>query len=167
MRLCQMSRELPSFPLNRIFALCLQLKLLLSVLLALRLFSPKLNWPGGNRTLWCSIVTSQRAKSINLSVSDRRNSADPLAYAWLEGSFMVLEDQSPLCCVPHESSSIGQSTSNQRLTSISVLSFLSQFFFFLGLFLFFSTLTRPVDFPGDWGPLGIHVVPYCSSLSGR
>lgn len=30
-----------------------------------------------------------------------------------------------------------------------------------------STLTRPVDFPGDWGPLGIHVVPYCSSLSGR
>ncbi|XP_075872937.1 par-3 family cell polarity regulator beta a [Nelusetta ayraudi] len=31
----------------------------------------------------------------------------------------------------------------------------------------FSTLTRPVDFPGDWGPLGIHVVPYCSSLSGR
>ncbi|XP_030266169.1 par-3 family cell polarity regulator beta a isoform X1 [Sparus aurata] len=31
----------------------------------------------------------------------------------------------------------------------------------------FSTLTRTVDFPGDWGPLGIHVVPYCSSLSGR
>ncbi|XP_070813770.1 par-3 family cell polarity regulator beta a [Chaetodon trifascialis] len=31
----------------------------------------------------------------------------------------------------------------------------------------FSTLTRAVEFPGDWGPLGIHVVPYCSSLSGR
>lgn len=31
----------------------------------------------------------------------------------------------------------------------------------------FSTLTRVIDFPGDWGPLGIHVVPYCSSLSGR
>ncbi|KAM3585463.1 uncharacterized protein V6R79_018086 [Siganus canaliculatus] len=31
----------------------------------------------------------------------------------------------------------------------------------------FSTLTRTVEFPGDWGPLGIHVVPYCSSLSGR
>ncbi|TDG96206.1 hypothetical protein EPR50_G00237580 [Perca flavescens] len=31
----------------------------------------------------------------------------------------------------------------------------------------FSTLTRPVEFPGDWGPLGIHVIPYCSSLSGR
>uniref|UniRef100_A0A8C9XXJ5 PDZ domain-containing protein n=1 Tax=Sander lucioperca TaxID=283035 RepID=A0A8C9XXJ5_SANLU len=29
------------------------------------------------------------------------------------------------------------------------------------------TLTRPVEFPGDWGPLGIHVIPYCSSLSGR
>ncbi|KAM9334419.1 par-3 family cell polarity regulator beta a [Symphorus nematophorus] len=31
----------------------------------------------------------------------------------------------------------------------------------------YSTLTRSVEFPGDWGPLGIHVVPYCSSLSGR
>ncbi|XP_038574850.1 par-3 family cell polarity regulator beta a isoform X3 [Micropterus salmoides] len=31
----------------------------------------------------------------------------------------------------------------------------------------FSTLTRTVEFPGDWGPLGIHVIPYCSSLSGR
>nr|XP_033471997.1 par-3 family cell polarity regulator beta a isoform X1 [Epinephelus lanceolatus] len=31
----------------------------------------------------------------------------------------------------------------------------------------FSTLTRSVEFPGDWGPLGIHVIPYCSSLSGR
>ncbi|XP_059184214.1 par-3 family cell polarity regulator beta a [Centropristis striata] len=31
----------------------------------------------------------------------------------------------------------------------------------------FSTLTRAVEFPGDWGPLGIHVIPYCSSLSGR
>ncbi|KAE8278468.1 Partitioning defective 3-like protein B [Larimichthys crocea] len=31
----------------------------------------------------------------------------------------------------------------------------------------FSTLTRAVEFPGNWGPLGIHVVPYCSSLSGR
>uniref|UniRef100_UPI0037E7F70D par-3 family cell polarity regulator beta a n=1 Tax=Semicossyphus pulcher TaxID=241346 RepID=UPI0037E7F70D len=31
----------------------------------------------------------------------------------------------------------------------------------------FSPLTRTVEFPGDWGPLGIHVVPYCSSLSGR
>ncbi|XP_041637870.1 par-3 family cell polarity regulator beta a [Cheilinus undulatus] len=31
----------------------------------------------------------------------------------------------------------------------------------------FSTLTRTVEFPGNWGPLGIHVVPYCSSLSGR
>ncbi|CAG06694.1 unnamed protein product, partial [Tetraodon nigroviridis] len=30
-----------------------------------------------------------------------------------------------------------------------------------------SSLTRTVKFPGDWGPLGIHVVPYCSSLSGR
>ncbi|KAF3857204.1 hypothetical protein F7725_009063 [Dissostichus mawsoni] len=30
-----------------------------------------------------------------------------------------------------------------------------------------STLTRAVEFPGDWGPLGIHVIPYCSSLSGR
>nr|XP_046238209.1 par-3 family cell polarity regulator beta a isoform X2 [Scatophagus argus] len=30
-----------------------------------------------------------------------------------------------------------------------------------------STLTRTVEFPCDWGPLGIHVVPYCSSLSGR
>ncbi|XP_028255890.1 partitioning defective 3 homolog B-like isoform X2 [Parambassis ranga] len=28
-------------------------------------------------------------------------------------------------------------------------------------------LTRTVEFPGDKGPLGIHVVPYCSSLSGR
>ncbi|XP_044201364.1 par-3 family cell polarity regulator beta a isoform X3 [Thunnus albacares] len=31
----------------------------------------------------------------------------------------------------------------------------------------FSTHTRTVDFQGDKGPLGIHVVPYCSSLSGR
>ncbi|XP_056883337.1 par-3 family cell polarity regulator beta a isoform X3 [Takifugu flavidus] len=31
----------------------------------------------------------------------------------------------------------------------------------------FRTLTRTVKFPGEWGPLGIHVVPYCSSLSGR
>ncbi|XP_026157654.1 par-3 family cell polarity regulator beta a isoform X2 [Mastacembelus armatus] len=31
----------------------------------------------------------------------------------------------------------------------------------------FSTLTRTVEFQGDRGPLGIHVVPYCSSLSGR
>ncbi|KAK1876792.1 hypothetical protein KUDE01_002113, partial [Dissostichus eleginoides] len=31
----------------------------------------------------------------------------------------------------------------------------------------FVTLTRAVEFPGDWGPLGIHVIPYCSSLSGR
>ncbi|XP_051786410.1 par-3 family cell polarity regulator beta a [Erpetoichthys calabaricus] len=28
-------------------------------------------------------------------------------------------------------------------------------------------LTRKVDFAGEDGPLGIHVVPYCSSLSGR
>ncbi|XP_034720606.1 par-3 family cell polarity regulator beta a isoform X2 [Etheostoma cragini] len=34
-------------------------------------------------------------------------------------------------------------------------------------FVNFSTLTRLVEFPGDWGPLGIHVIPYCSSLSGR
>ncbi|KAM6893471.1 par-3 family cell polarity regulator beta a [Xenentodon cancila] len=31
----------------------------------------------------------------------------------------------------------------------------------------FRSLTRTVEFPGDRGPLGIHVVPYCSSLSGR
>lgn len=31
----------------------------------------------------------------------------------------------------------------------------------------FSSLTRTVKFPGDRGPLGIHVVPYCSSLNGR
>ncbi|XP_067349670.1 par-3 family cell polarity regulator beta a isoform X2 [Channa argus] len=31
----------------------------------------------------------------------------------------------------------------------------------------FTTITRRVEFPGDRGPLGIHVVPYCSSLSGR
>uniref|UniRef100_A0A3Q2V5A9 Par-3 family cell polarity regulator beta n=1 Tax=Haplochromis burtoni TaxID=8153 RepID=A0A3Q2V5A9_HAPBU len=31
----------------------------------------------------------------------------------------------------------------------------------------FSSLTRTVEFPGDRGPLGIHVVPYCSSLNGR
>ncbi|XP_024150100.1 par-3 family cell polarity regulator beta a [Oryzias melastigma] len=31
----------------------------------------------------------------------------------------------------------------------------------------YSSLTRTVEFPGDRGPLGIHVVPYCSSLSGR
>uniref|UniRef100_A0A3Q3BAE3 Partitioning defective 3 homolog B n=1 Tax=Kryptolebias marmoratus TaxID=37003 RepID=A0A3Q3BAE3_KRYMA len=31
----------------------------------------------------------------------------------------------------------------------------------------FTTLTRTLQFPGDRGPLGIHVVPYCSSLSGR
>ncbi|KAM8904452.1 par-3 family cell polarity regulator beta a isoform 3-T3 [Spinachia spinachia] len=31
----------------------------------------------------------------------------------------------------------------------------------------YSTLTRAVEFPCDWGPLGIHVIPYCSSLSGR
>ncbi|XP_069554508.1 par-3 family cell polarity regulator beta a isoform X1 [Brachyistius frenatus] len=31
----------------------------------------------------------------------------------------------------------------------------------------FSTLTKTVEFPGDRGSLGIHVVPYCSSLSGR
>ncbi|MEQ2211487.1 hypothetical protein XENOCAPTIV_003482 [Xenoophorus captivus] len=31
----------------------------------------------------------------------------------------------------------------------------------------FSTLTKTVEFPGDRAPLGIHVVPYCSSLSGR
>lgn len=37
----------------------------------------------------------------------------------------------------------------------------------LMLFFIVSTLTRTVKFPGDWGPLGIHVVPYCSSLSGR
>uniref|UniRef100_A0A3B3Z6M6 PDZ domain-containing protein n=1 Tax=Periophthalmus magnuspinnatus TaxID=409849 RepID=A0A3B3Z6M6_9GOBI len=28
-------------------------------------------------------------------------------------------------------------------------------------------LLRTVEFPGNRGPLGIHVVPYCSSLSGR
>uniref|UniRef100_A0A3Q4MI36 PDZ domain-containing protein n=1 Tax=Neolamprologus brichardi TaxID=32507 RepID=A0A3Q4MI36_NEOBR len=32
---------------------------------------------------------------------------------------------------------------------------------------FDSSLTRTVEFPGDRGPLGIHVVPYCSSLNGR
>ncbi|KAF7644177.1 hypothetical protein LDENG_00226200, partial [Lucifuga dentata] len=31
----------------------------------------------------------------------------------------------------------------------------------------FNTLTRTVVLQGDQGPLGIHVVPYCSSLSGR
>uniref|UniRef100_A0A8C6PVR5 PDZ domain-containing protein n=1 Tax=Nothobranchius furzeri TaxID=105023 RepID=A0A8C6PVR5_NOTFU len=31
----------------------------------------------------------------------------------------------------------------------------------------FHTLTRTVQFPGDRGPLGIHVIPYVSSLSGR
>ncbi|XP_038136556.1 par-3 family cell polarity regulator beta a isoform X1 [Cyprinodon tularosa] len=31
----------------------------------------------------------------------------------------------------------------------------------------FSTLTKTVEFPGNRAPLGIHVVPYCSSLSGR
>ncbi|XP_065807874.1 par-3 family cell polarity regulator beta a isoform X1 [Labrus bergylta] len=31
----------------------------------------------------------------------------------------------------------------------------------------FSSMTKSVEFPADWGPLGIHVVPYCSSLSGR
>ncbi|KAM4602177.1 par-3 family cell polarity regulator beta a [Polymixia lowei] len=31
----------------------------------------------------------------------------------------------------------------------------------------YSTLTRTVELSGDQGPLGIHVVPYCSSLSGR
>ncbi|XP_068561524.1 LOW QUALITY PROTEIN: partitioning defective 3 homolog B-like [Cebidichthys violaceus] len=31
----------------------------------------------------------------------------------------------------------------------------------------YSTLTKAVEFPTDWGPLGIHVIPYCSSLSGR
>ncbi|XP_028985382.1 par-3 family cell polarity regulator beta a isoform X2 [Betta splendens] len=31
----------------------------------------------------------------------------------------------------------------------------------------FNSLTKTVEFPGDRGPLGIHVVPYCSSLSGR
>ncbi|KAM7365331.1 hypothetical protein PAMP_016266 [Pampus punctatissimus] len=30
-----------------------------------------------------------------------------------------------------------------------------------------STQTRMLNFRGDQGPLGIHVVPYCSSLSGR
>uniref|UniRef100_A0A3B3Z710 PDZ domain-containing protein n=1 Tax=Periophthalmus magnuspinnatus TaxID=409849 RepID=A0A3B3Z710_9GOBI len=32
---------------------------------------------------------------------------------------------------------------------------------------FFRPLTKTVEFPGNRGPLGIHVVPYCSSLSGR
>ncbi|XP_026217952.1 par-3 family cell polarity regulator beta a [Anabas testudineus] len=31
----------------------------------------------------------------------------------------------------------------------------------------FNSLTRTVEFSGDRGPLGIHVVPYSSSLSGR
>ncbi|XP_054649462.1 par-3 family cell polarity regulator beta a isoform X2 [Dunckerocampus dactyliophorus] len=31
----------------------------------------------------------------------------------------------------------------------------------------FSTLTRTVNLLGDRGPLGIQVIPYCSSLSGR
>ncbi|XP_054864521.1 par-3 family cell polarity regulator beta a isoform X2 [Amphiprion ocellaris] len=31
----------------------------------------------------------------------------------------------------------------------------------------YSALTRTVEFLGHQGPLGIHVVPYCSSLSGR
>ncbi|KAM8873072.1 par-3 family cell polarity regulator beta a isoform 1-T1 [Synchiropus picturatus] len=31
----------------------------------------------------------------------------------------------------------------------------------------FSSLTKTVNIAGDRGPLGIHVVPYCSSLSGR
>ncbi|KAG7463990.1 hypothetical protein MATL_G00182470 [Megalops atlanticus] len=30
-----------------------------------------------------------------------------------------------------------------------------------------SSLTKTVEINGDHGPLGIHVVPYCSSLSGR
>uniref|UniRef100_A0A3P9MDY4 PDZ domain-containing protein n=1 Tax=Oryzias latipes TaxID=8090 RepID=A0A3P9MDY4_ORYLA len=32
---------------------------------------------------------------------------------------------------------------------------------------YYSALTRTVEFPGDRGALGIHVIPYCSSLSGR
>ncbi|XP_077175345.1 partitioning defective 3 homolog B isoform X1 [Paroedura picta] len=31
----------------------------------------------------------------------------------------------------------------------------------------FSALTKMVEISGEGGPLGIHVVPYCSSLSGR
>ncbi|XP_071396826.1 LOW QUALITY PROTEIN: partitioning defective 3 homolog B-like [Centroberyx affinis] len=31
----------------------------------------------------------------------------------------------------------------------------------------YSALTKTVELSGDQGPLGIHVVPYCSSLSGR
>ncbi|KAI7808261.1 putative partitioning defective 3-like protein B, partial [Triplophysa rosa] len=30
-----------------------------------------------------------------------------------------------------------------------------------------SSLTKTVEISGERGPLGIHVVPYCSSLSGR
>lgn len=33
--------------------------------------------------------------------------------------------------------------------------------------MFMSSLTRTVEISGDLGPLGIKVVPYCSSLSGR
>ncbi|XP_056145148.1 partitioning defective 3 homolog B isoform X2 [Lampris incognitus] len=37
----------------------------------------------------------------------------------------------------------------------------------LGKHTFNSSLTRTVEISGENGPLGIHVVPYCSSLSGR
>ncbi|XP_023661608.1 partitioning defective 3 homolog B isoform X2 [Paramormyrops kingsleyae] len=37
----------------------------------------------------------------------------------------------------------------------------------MGKIPFGSSLTRTVQISGEHGPLGIHVVPYCSSLSGR
>ena len=39
--------------------------------------------------------------------------------------------------------------------------------FFLVCVLCLCSLTRTVEFLGEDSPLGIHVVPYCSSLSGR
>lgn len=38
---------------------------------------------------------------------------------------------------------------------------------FFVLFFFFSEMTKTVEISGEGGPLGIHVVPFFSSLSGR
>lgn len=48
--------------------------------------------------------------------------------------------------------------------------FLCRFLFFVLLFRWHAclrSLTRTVEILGEDSPLGIHVVPYCSSLSGR
>ena len=56
------------------------------------------------------------------------------------------------------------------LSKYNLSSFFSSYWFvcvYLCVCVFNCSLTRTVEIAGEDSPLGIHVVPYCSSLSGR